>query len=66
MGNGGHDIIKGGAGNDVINGTDTIVAGYLERDVLGGDAADSPVAELGGEGDAAHAEECHREQRGQG
>ncbi|MGB5710888.1 MAG: hypothetical protein WBM44_08245, partial [Waterburya sp.] len=42
FGNGGHDNIYGGAGDDVINGTDEIVAGYLERDVLeGGAGADT-------------------------
>ena len=54
IGNGGHDTIKGGAGNDVINGTDQIVAGYLERDVLeGGPGADQFV--LGDETQAYYA-----------
>ena len=38
FGNGGHDILNGGIGNDILNGTDETVAGYLERDVLSGDA----------------------------
>ena len=34
----GDDLIDGAAGDDVINGMDEIVAGYLERDVLSGGA----------------------------
>ena len=42
FGNGGHDILTGGAGYDTLNGTDPIVAGYLERDILtGGAGADT-------------------------
>ena len=36
-----NDTISGGAGNDVINGTDEVVAGYYEKDILtGGDGTD--------------------------
>ncbi|MGK7894503.1 MAG: lectin-like protein, partial [Xenococcus sp. (in: cyanobacteria)] len=54
FGNGGHDIIKGGAGNDEINGTDGIVAGYLERDILEG-GADADKFILGDETQAFYA-----------
>ena len=40
-GNGGNDTLQGGAGDDVLNGTDEVVAGYYEKDVLiGGDGVD--------------------------
>ena len=38
IGNGGDDTLTGGAGNDTLNGTDDVLAGYLERDILTGGA----------------------------
>ncbi|MEM9271490.1 MAG: NF038122 family metalloprotease [Cyanobacteria bacterium P01_F01_bin.143] len=56
FGNGGHDTLEGGAGNDTLNGTDEVVAGYLERDVLiGGAGIDTFI--LGDETQAYYATE---------